>query len=390
MFTISGKTWDHKDTIKAAGGRWDGDRRVWTVANLSDIALANLRALPGLIVTGEGGETSKSEPKQKPEKLNETKKIFENYKLKTKEEISSYDPHHHHRDHSLNSMGDAETVRFGDDMTYFNAFDYKNPRSFFGFSSLRAFADYVREIPASYRYRFLQAWEGRESWTKTADMDEALSLADNGWAYGAELAEQVREMLVGQNVVSRQRKMSVAGGRVNVGAMLSGNPKHMVRRPKMPSNKRITIFVETLMSAAIKSTDAIKRAAVIAAVIDILEENGYSCEIVATITGGNYQMAIALKQAGDKFNINDIVFALGHPAFTRRLSFASVASDIRLESEWLSQGFCDTAFRNPERGTIYLNRIPYGMETEDGIKALAVQLFRDIFPDDLPITINME
>jgi hypothetical protein len=223
-----------------------------------------------------------------------------------------------------------------------------------------------------------------------------------GWSEGVELAEQILEQLTGRNAIERRRKYSVAGGMLNVGRLLAGNPLHMVSRPKQPGKKIITFFVEASMSSSVKARYAIIRAAITAAIVDILEMNGFSCEIVMIATS-NYstrgkpacQIATTLKKAGELFSLNDFVFALGHPSYFRRFSFAVKGSDQRLKQIWHSMGFLGDAF-NEDHPTasneFYIGKIDHYLRNlindEGTLIEQAIQIWDLITSDDLPITIK--
>ncbi|MDT9703008.1 hypothetical protein, partial [Streptomyces sp. P17] len=56
------------------------------------------------------------------------------------------------------------------------------------------------------------------------------------------------------------------------------------------------------------------------------------------------QTAVTLKHAGEKLNLDDLVFALGHPSFLRRFNFACVSQAVECREIWSSQGMPRSAF----------------------------------------------
>ena len=180
-------------------------------------------------------------------------------------------------------------------------------------------------------------------------MSDALKLAREGWQEGLERAADVVERLSLANPRVRRRKPSLAGGSVSVGRMLAGDPAHMIRRPKAPGRKIVTFFVEAGCSGHINADAMIDRAALIGAMIDLMENVGYSCTIVAVDTSiegrlPRYQLAVKLKEAGERLNLADVMFALGHPSFLRRFSFAACSSVPETRSIWMDQGSPSNAF----------------------------------------------
>ncbi len=303
---------------------------------------------------------------------------------------------------SSRSVRSGRTNIFGDDPTWFNEFRDQNPISFFGFSSLSELVKYLEALPHNKRNG--QGWTGRDrEWTQTECMADAFDIARNGWADGVELARELHELLIGQHAKERRRKHSIAGGSVNIGRMLAGNPAHMISRPKREGKKIITLFVEGFMSSGIDAENAVIRAALIGAITDILEMNGYSCEIVSITTAVTvrgyqpaYQVATTLKIAGEALNLNDVIFALGHPAYFRRLVFGCVGSDNDLQSTWPSMGMPSRAFDNEHplsANQLYVDKIGLQHQRKidgDILTARAIQIWDLIARGNLPIELNRE
>lgn len=361
MFTISGKTFEHRETIKALGGRFDGTNKTWKVANLTDAAAARLRALAGVIVTGSGDTAPGMPDAPAPAPVRP----------------------------QVPSVMSGAVNTYGDDMTYLN------PRSlsFFGFSSLRAMTDFVRSIP-KYNGSRGCAWDDDADFTGTWSMDEALNLADNGWSDGVNMAKEVLDLIEGKNAVQRTAVYSVAGGRVNVGRMLSGAPNHMIKRPKMPAKKIITLYCDAGTHWKIEAKNLIIRAACVGAIVDILEENGYSCEIVSFMqtkkNSDKNRIFTKIKEAGEKLNINDLVFALGHPSYLRRFGFACIACNY-LHSHFYLSNYGYPVHKNAD--TLGANEFLIGnLSSNPGgnMREKAATILRTIIPDNLPITINAE
>jgi hypothetical protein len=83
--------------------------------------------------------------------------------------------------------------------------------------------------------------------------------------------------------------------------------------------------------------------------VDLMEAQGYACRIVAVDTSVSgrenvYQLAVQIKESGERLNLSDTMFALGHPAFLRRLSFATCSSVPETRAIWSSQGSSANAF----------------------------------------------
>jgi hypothetical protein len=382
--TVSGKTFELRDRLKSLGGRWNADTKAWEFSSLSPAQRSELKAHVGVVI----GEQSEARP-----------------------EPITFDFDDDDNDVDLNDFGKGRsrsvapgrTNIHGDDPTWFNYFRDQNPIGFFGFSSLSAMVKYLERLPEHDRNG--QGWiRGDEKWSGTDCMGDAIDIARKGWDDGVELAQEIHETLTGQHAKERRRKHTVAGGSVNVGRMLAGNPAHMIARPKREGKKVVTFFVEGFMSAGIDADNAVIRAALIGAITDVLEMNGYSCEIVSIATAVTvrrndpaYQVATTLKAAGETLNLNDVVFALGHPSYFRRLVFGCVGSEHALEREWSGMGLPSRAFDTdhaPRANELFIDKIALGhqrkIDDDAPLITRAMQIWDLIADGKLPVTLNRE
>lgn len=267
----------------------------------------------------------------------------------------------------------GKTITHGDDLSFLNYFADKNPLSHFGFSSLSAMMRYIEKVPALSGSR-AAGWDLQPAaWYGTTSMQEAFKLARNGWKDGVEQAKDILELLHSDNAMQKKTSYGVAGGRVNVGKMLSGNPLHMKRKTPQPAKRVITLFVNVAMIAAITPETAILKAACIAAMVDLLEMKQFSCDIIAVMVTDDSstdalasQTTVRLKSAGEALNIEDLVFALGHPSMQRRFHFALKGSCENLRSIWRGMGKTGVAFNRthkPGKNEFYIPRMSTDMQS---------------------------
>lgn len=330
MIRITGNTWSRKEEFKDFGGAWNGDLKAWEFRDGANVD--RWRGIPGLVITGPDPKPTPPVPRQKPalERMRELVQQRE-----------------HERQHI---QGTGTPAVYGNDITYLNAFTPKNPPMFAGFASFPDLIEFVERIDPAISsqsaYNRNSGWSHDDKeWHGSFSMDDAISIARNGWDKGTRLALEASEIITGDHATQRVRRYGVAGGRVNVGRMLSGNPLHMVSRPRQNGSRIVTLFVQTWMSASISAENAIIRAASVAAIADVLQANGFSCEIVAVGTsthsgksGLGAQVATVVKAAGEPMNIENVVFALGHPSMLRRFMFAVCAVEPTLQSFWSGMG----------------------------------------------------
>lgn len=353
---VTGKTWGYRDEFKELGGRWNHNDRHWEFYYPTPAVIKYLKGLIGVVISGNNDTVQpRHQPYQAPAPI------------------------------------PTNDVRIGDDMTYYNYFLVQNPMVFFGFSSLRKFAEHVESLerPTNRGGTCDVGWVTKEKYTGTKSLNHAVDLAKNGWVDGLGLMDQLFTL----PAIGKKRIRSVAGGSVNVGRMLSGAPNHMSKRAPQPKRRIITIFVETVMWEGIQSNLAMMRVIIIAAMIDRLEEAGYSCNIVATYMARQreshrgIQFAVRVKDAGERLSLADISFAFGHPSFGRRMCYASEGCVPQCNLTHEVRGLISTAFddtHQPGRNEFYIPQLRFN----------SAQTVKDMIPyvqpENLPIELKVD
>jgi hypothetical protein len=389
VIIISGRTFDHRERLKKLGARWDADDKTWMLDYANDADMRELRLMPGVQIK----ENKPSPPKPKRLGTQVPEEFIDRF-FGSDERIIH---------------GTAKPDIHGDDKTYLNYFAPQNPIAYFGFSSLPQLVRYVENIPDKIAQECADGRNGgweigtyETSWSGTENMHRAIDIARNGWPKGVDLASDITAHLLGRHAKQRRRKYSLTGGAVSVGRLLANNPVHMISRPKQPRSKAITLFVDAGMSSSIKADHAIIRTAMVASVVDILEMNGYSCEVIATFISGSatgkpiMQMVTTLKSAGEPLNLNDLVFALGHPSYLRRMLFAVAATNARLRSYWRTMGTPQAVFTNDhptKTNELFVDKIHHELRqlvVGDTDIEKAFSIWKLTVRDKLPITLNEE
>lgn len=390
--TVSGRTFDHRELLKSLRGQWNNNTRVWTFDHyLSPADLARLRSLPGVVVVEHKRPATTWEPAKPTPSFREAI---------SPDQLARVDAWVRRNRHLL-ADEDETFIRpkrpqiIGDDPTYFNYFADKNPIAYFGFSSLDVFIDHVERLrrPDNTGGTCDVGWsteKPRQIVTDTPDMAAAIRLAREGWTAGLGLAEQFDI----PHALRKRRVHSVVGASVNVGRMLAGNPAHMIRRIPQPKNKRIVVFVDTMMWKGITPQNAMLRALFIASAIDQLENQGYTCEIFAVNASDSFydngpqaQLCVRLKSAGERLNLLNISFALGHPSFLRRMFFAceGVIGAIRMTRHARGRiSHCFDAEHQPGPNEYYFRQLP-SVVNQELYKDDPLKMLDYILPDNLPI-----
>lgn len=390
LLKISGNTYPHRETIKSLGGKFDGVTRMWTLPDTESNRelIANWTGVTMLDSIEEYKPTTTPTPNQSrfTRAFGGSAPSAAVPPAKPVERSVSLAP--------AKKIGNVAV--YGESEQYLHYF--QDALAFAGFDSLEALANYIEKLPRHVTMRG-PAWDiDTEAFRGTRTMSDAIRLTRNGWQDGIDMAKKVAERIAGQMPTRRQRVHSVAGGSVNVGRMLSGNPLHMRQRVKLPSSKVITLVNNTGFQASITPEAISIRAAIVAAMADTLENAGYACEIVS-VSKANFKVlpadeipgapfvvtATKIKSAGDRLNLSDVMFGLGHTSMHRRFQFAVRNTFDEFERSWMTYG-ASIGFEIDEPNTFVIGNLPSGFQ----IKGLTFddkvsKIIKQIVPENLPL-----
>lgn len=211
--------------------------------------------------------------------------------------------------------------------------DYLMPKQTFQsvWESPEAFARYIETLDRSKSWGKM-GFDEDEQFTGTKDMDEALKLAKYGWKEGADQIEKLRSRIQAANPKSpKMIRYGLAGSTPNVPRAVSGNIFNMRQPEKAKSHKKPVItLVSNMVAAWYVNKDAISnQAATIAAIVDEVESQGYSCEVIATAMSRGYgkdkfqaATSIIIKHSHQPVDTMKLAFGLGHASLFRRMIFA--------------------------------------------------------------------
>jgi hypothetical protein len=161
-----------------------------------------------------------------------------------------------------------------------------------------------------------------------------MRLVQTGWQEGAERVARLRDKIAVSLPLKRKlAEFHVAGALVDVPRYLSGNPQCMVRPASRVNRARpvLTLINHIGGLAEVPGQCFVNRCAVVAAIVDAIESNGYSCHVLGVSqteqTGYLCGVMITIKEPGDVPDLAKMAFALGHVGFFRRAVFAVRGSD---------------------------------------------------------------
>lgn len=202
------------------------------------------------------------------------------------------------------------------------------------------FTDFVNaaEAPADKGYTgtrrsrdtTMGSWYGSRSW------DAALRVARDGWPDGRAAVERVAVKISGivQSSIPMERMVSaVAGGTLDVGTYLSGDPECFyvpeqddTARMRQGRGPIVRIVANLCASAGVSTTTITRRGAAVVALADALDKCGYRSEVIGTWVTDNRRAAVVvtavIKRPDQSVQVDQLAFALAHPSAFRRLAFS--------------------------------------------------------------------
>jgi hypothetical protein len=195
-------------------------------------------------------------------------------------------------------------------------------------------ADYIETIP----YFWTDAASDNNPNYGTPSRQAALKLARDGWPEGAERAARIRDKITAANPVGpRLVKYDVAGAYPIVARHLAGNPLSMKRYDTARLRRKPVITLVSHMSTRWRTPAAnfIRRAGVVAAIIDVVESAGFACHVLASggaeIDDKSWRVGFTLKESHQPVDIDRIAFGVGHPSMYRRIGFCLAYSEMSME-----------------------------------------------------------
>lgn len=172
----------------------------------------------------------------------------------------------------------------------------------------------------------------RDSWAGCS-YDEAIEYARYGWAEGErkviDLAERLSDQVY-KVLPSYGMELAESGGEVDVATMLAGQRECMWDwRDEGGKRPVVRLSVACSHHAGVDNQAINTAGAIVVSVIDALERTGRRVELDAQLTAkSSYESRllvgarIRLKEPDDPLDVPALVFALAHPAMTRRFLLA--------------------------------------------------------------------
>jgi len=197
----------------------------------------------------------------------------------------------------------------------------------------------------------------------TRSMRTACELAFRGWPEGAARAARLRDKInASLPVQSRFVSYAMAGAYPSVPRFVGGNPMHMRALDSARARRKpvVTLLSNGAANCNVPAATFVNRAAVCAALVDVIESAGFACHVVyfATTRYFNVHACVmaTLKEPHAPADIARLAFGMGHPSMFRRLCFASYTQDTLTRALGLGLGHAQALRARPEwpRAQVYV------------------------------------
>lgn len=204
-------------------------------------------------------------------------------------------------------------------------------------SSPEALTKHLKGInPSNIWYGSGHVWDSiNKEFSGVDSLQEAFDMCRNGWKEGGETIERTRSYIHALNpTLPKPIKYAIAGSTPNVPRAVAGNILNM-RAPetaKSSRRKTITILYNVCESWIVSKEAICNKAAATAALIDVIESQGFSCEVLCTAKSVGYNkmtdvLTVTVKESHHPVDTNRLAFSLGHSAMFRGIIFADWQSD---------------------------------------------------------------
>jgi len=199
------------------------------------------------------------------------------------------------------------------------------------FESVSAFGAAVRALDSERKNRGSEANRHDNPFT----LEEAIAIAaDRGghWPDGAEGIQSVKlDPGAAKKRLKRALRNDVVGAIPNVPAYLAGHPLNMISVTKTPNPKKfLKLGVHIGGSGGTRQSTRLNRGKAIMAIVDALEDAGYSVEVWALWRNSSplehASVEVCLKQSSAVWNAHTAAFALANTSFQRRLCWRFIES----------------------------------------------------------------
>lgn len=197
----------------------------------------------------------------------------------------------------------------------------------------------------------LHSQNGRESFTKTKNYEEAVHLLNYGWTkHLDEIKSGVAKIKSLSYKNTTKIKTDVIGYSPCVPRAIQGLPDsmyNMVRSQKKVST--ISLTYEMGVSANVGTNSIINAGITLLSMVNILEKRGVKVEL--NLSCGVYEeaygrypdevvsMVVCMKKYRDNLDLKKLIFPLIHPSMLRRIFFRYVETSPKITNPYITDGY---------------------------------------------------
>lgn len=199
------------------------------------------------------------------------------------------------------------------------------------FDSLSEFYDYITKTAYGIHFtgnNYKASISGSESFTKTKNFEEAVTLFKNGWSEEAiKLTHLLKEAVKDTQITTKARPTySVQGYQCSVPRYLQGLPDSMINKKNIPVKQKIITINKSVSYNCAATTSEIEKESIKAlSLINNIESQGYRCNlnVIWSVSAGytREMVKVRIKSANERINVTKLAFPLVHPSMLRRLLF---------------------------------------------------------------------
>lgn len=196
----------------------------------------------------------------------------------------------------------------------------------YSFDSLRELGTWIDATPRKWKQEQSRNNARAYEWDLDAGYDKAVQLARTGWIEGAQTVQASLKSLAPRQPAPRERN-DFYGFRPHVPRYCAGAPDCMIRHEgDTGSGKSLSLVIDICVSGATSARSMSLYGVAVAHYIKQQELEGVRCEVRVAATvilkGTRETCSVLVKRAGQPLDLAVIAYAIGHPAFFRRLWFA--------------------------------------------------------------------
>lgn len=185
-------------------------------------------------------------------------------------------------------------------------------------------------------------------WSNTKNLQHACELAHNGWHDVRTevdiLLDSLKDTLADRLETRFVNVYGVAGGTVDIGRYVTGEPECMVSwqsEPQASMGRVVRILVNGIVSSNVDADHILRRGVAIVALLDTLHKLGVGVELYWESAHAPHESkrdrtlttVVKIHDSSEPLDIDSVVFSMAHPSMLRRLQF-SCQEQSQYASEW--------------------------------------------------------